>query len=601
MRFRSTLAVSSFVALVATGAFGVPAWSQQSADPVPQLARVELDPVEAPAAAEIRSPAAASNDPIVTPAPAPSLSPPADTVKSEELPPVQPAAAATPEPTPAAATPAITSASIIADPVAADIRQRLAKIGPSLGKDERQALLQLYAVDGAKPLWVEGKGLTARGQALRTELGKADDWGLQAKDFDVPAALTADATAEQLGDAELKLSLAALKYARFARGGRVDPTQLSTYLDRKAQLLAPKRVLEELRTAAAPDAYLRGLHPQHPQFEQLRQAYLALRDAPAAVAATDATPEPKPAKSAALPERGSVRKLVANMEMWRWMPTDLGNMHLIVNVPEFQFRLVRQGQVIHTERVVTGKPETQTPIFSDMMETVVFKPTWNVPDSIKVKELLPALARNPAALARQGLKVSYKGQEVDPTTIDWATTDIRALHVFQPPSGDNALGIVKFLFPNKHAVYLHDTPSKALFNSSRRTFSHGCIRVRNPVRLAEMLMEIDKNWTATQVKAQLAPGAADNNNTALTKKFPVHIAYFTAWANPAGEVQYFPDVYAYETNIHLGLEGKTHLIVKKKEENLGAIRAANIGPVVEQKQAASPASRDWMKKVFDSN
>ena len=167
--------------------------------------------------------------------------------------------------------------------------------------------------------------------------------------------------------------------------------------------------------------------------------------------------------------------------MWRWMPADLGATYLMVNVPEFQFRLVRNGEVVHTERVITGKAETQTPIFSDMMETVVFKPTWNVPDSIKVKELLPALARNPAALSRQGLKVSYKGQEVDPTQIDWATTDIRALHVFQPPSGDNALGIVKFLFPNKHAVYLHDTPTKALFNQTRRTFSHGCIRVRNPV------------------------------------------------------------------------------------------------------------------------
>ena len=599
MRLRSTLAVSSFVALLATGVLGTPVWSQQLSEAAPRLARVELDPVETPAPAELRPPSAASNEPAAAPVLVPSLTPPAEAVKAEELPPVEPlttpASVIAPE-----AAPSTTTATISADPIAAEVRQRLVKVGPGLTKDERQALLQIYAGDGAKPLWVADKALTSRGAALVAELGKADDWGLQAKDFDIPGPLAADVTSEQLGETELRLSLAALKYARFARGGRVDPTQLSTYLDRKAQLLPAKRILEELRTAAEPDAYLRGLHPQHPQFEKLRRAYLALRDAPPATDVIDAAPAAKGAKSATLPERGSVRKLLANMEMWRWMPADLGNMYLMVNVPEFQFRLVRQGEVIHTERVVTGKPETQTPIFSDMMETVVFKPTWNVPDSIKVKELLPALARNPAALARQGLKVSYKGQEVDPTTIDWATTDIRALHVFQPPSGDNALGIVKFLFPNKHAVYLHDTPSKALFNSSRRTFSHGCIRVRNPVRLAEVLMEIDRNWSPVQVKAQLAPGAADNNNTALSKKFPVHIAYFTAWANDAGEMQYFPDVYAYETNIHLGLEGKSHLIVKKKEENLGAIHAANIGPVIEQKQASSPASREWMKKVFQS-
>ena len=599
MRLRSTLAVSSFVALLATGVLGTPVWSQQLSEAAPRLARVELDPVDPPAPAELRPPAAASNEPAAAPVQLPSLTPPAEAVKAEELPPVEPstvpASVTAPE-----AVPATTTANIIANPIAAEVRQRLAKVGPGLTNDERQALLQVYAADGAKPLWVTDKALTSRGAALLAELSKADDWGLQAKDFDIPGPLAADVTSEKLGETELKLSLAALKYARFARGGRVDPTQLSTYLDRKAQLLPAKRILEELRSSAEPDAYLRGLHPQHPQFEKLRQAYLALRDAPAATEVIDAAPAAKGAKPVALPERGSVRKLIANMEMWRWMPADLGNMYLMVNVPEFQFRLVRQGEVIHTERVVTGKPETQTPIFSDMMETVVFKPTWNVPDSIKVKELLPALARNPAALARQGLKVSYKGQEVDPTTIDWATTDIRALHVFQPPSGDNALGIVKFLFPNKHAVYLHDTPSKALFNSSRRTFSHGCIRVRNPVRLAEVLMEIDRNWSPVQVKAQLAPGAADNNNTALSKKFPVHIAYFTAWANDAGEMQYFPDVYAYETNIHLGLEGKSHLIVKKKEENLGTIRAANIGPVIEQKQASSPASREWMKKVFQS-
>ena len=517
-----------------------------------------------------------------------------------EPPAVAPSTPTAPEATPSSpAAPATTTAVIIADPIIADVRQRLTRAQPTVSKDDRAALQRAYGVEGAKPFWTTDAALSPRGFALLAELKRADDWGLKTSEFDLPNTADTAATADQLAEIELKLSIAALKYARNARGGRVDPTQLSSYLDRKAQLLPPKRIIDEVSTATEPDAYLRGLHPQHPQFEKLRQAFLALRDGKVPVSAEplldDTTPKPRASKAEPKPEIGSVRRLIANMEMWRWMPTDLGATHLMVNVPEFQFRLIRNGQVIHTERVITGKAETQTPVFSDMMETVVFKPTWNVPDSIKVKELLPALSRNPAALARQGLRVAYNGKEVDPTTINWATTDIRALHVFQPPGDANALGIVKFLFPNKHAVYLHDTPTKALFNSSRRTFSHGCIRVRNPVRLAEVLMENDRGWSPAQVKAQLQPGAPDANDTQLTKKFPVHIAYFTAWANDAGEMQYFNDVYGYETNIHLGLDGRAHTIVKRKED-LGPIRAEVVGRMVETKP--TPANKDWMKSVF---
>jgi L,D-transpeptidase YcbB len=581
MRMRWKFAATSVAALVAAGALGQVAFAQSEGGA--KVARVEIDPATPTTASEL--------------APGPGTSVLTD--------PVPPAAIDTAPSNSATTAPPATIATA-SDSIVADVRQRLARTSQGTPRDERLAAQQLYAVDGAQPLWLSDTGLSARGAALLAELQRADDWGLQARDFDVGALLAADATIDQRGEQELRLTFAALKYARHARGGRVDPTQLSSYLDRKAQLLPAKRVLDELAAAPAPDTYLRGLHPQHPQFEALRKAYLAMRDAaPVSTPETPASePAVKPGKAAKPlaigPERGSLRKLAANMEMWRWMPTDLGATHLLVNVPEFQFRLTRNGQVVHTERVITGKPETQTPIFSDVMETVVFKPTWNVPDSIKVKELLPALARNPQALARQGLRVAYNGKEIDPTTIDWSTTDIRALHVFQPPSGDNALGIVKFLFPNKHAVYLHDTPTKALFAQTRRTFSHGCIRVRNPVRLAEVLMEGDRNWPATQVAAQLAPGAPDNNNTSLTKKFPVHIAYFTAWANEAGEMQYFPDVYGYETNIHLGLDGKTHLIARKKEESLGAIRAATIGTVVQSK-SSTPANRDWMKSVFGNN
>lgn len=585
--------ITVLTAIAAVGVFG-PAGAQTSGSDLPKLARVELDQASVSPPADTPAATTASAEPRVAPAIVESIATPPAT---DSAPVTAPAASAETPASPPAASPIIEA-----------VRLKLAK-NAAIAKDERQALQSHYGAAAAAPLWVTDSAISPRGKAMAAEITRAGDWGLRASDFDVTAPQATNPTPDQLADAELRLSLAALKYARHARGGRVDPAQLSTYLDRKAQLIAPKRLIEELAVTPAPDAYLRGLHPQHPQFEKLRQAYLALRDAapaaPAAPAIVDlAAPVPagksaKAAKPAPVPEKGSIRKLIANMEMWRWMPTDLGATHLMVNVPEFQFRLVRNGSVVHTERVITGKIENQTPIFSDVMETVVFKPTWNVPDSIKVKELLPALTRNPDALARQGLRIAYKGREVSPASINWAATDIRALHVFQPAGDANALGIVKFLFPNKHAVYLHDTPTKALFNASNRTFSHGCIRIRNPVRLAELLMEADKGWSAAQVKSQLAAGAADNNEMALSRKFPVHIAYFTAWADETGQMQYFRDAYAYETNIHLGLEGKTHLIVKKKEDNLGQIRAEVVGSLSETK--AAPVNRDWMRAIFGNN
>ena len=156
--------------------------------------------------------------------------------------------------------------------------------------------------------------------------------------------------------------------------------------------------------------------------------------------------------------------LLANMEQWRWMPADLGSHHIAVNIPEFTVRVMKDGAAIHTERIVTGKYETQTPIFSDRMRTVVFQPSWNVPESIKINELLPKLRAGGNPIAGQGLAIKRNGRDIDVWDIDWDTADIRQYHIYQPPGDANVLGIVKFLFPNKHAVYLHDTPSKKLFN-----------------------------------------------------------------------------------------------------------------------------------------
>jgi murein L,D-transpeptidase YcbB/YkuD len=392
----------------------------------------------------------------------------------------------------------------------------------AISREDRSALTSFYEARGEELLWVDPSGLISKGKQAIAEIKRADEWGLDASDFALPQAPSTADRAE-LAEVELKLTLAALKYARHARGGRMDPTDLSFHIDRKPPLLATEAVLAGLAAADAPHSYLRKLHPQHPQFEKLRQAYLAIRSGKLAI--ETAEPPPRPGASAKkrpppAPERATARKVLHNMEQWRWMPDSLGETYVWANIPEFMVRVVRNGRVVHAERIVTGKPENQTPVFSDEMETIVFHPYWNVPDSIKVKEILPGLMSGGAVLERHGLRVQYRGREIDPYYLDWSRIDIRNLHIYQPPGGGNVLGVVKFLFPNKHQVYMHDTPTKNLFNAEERAFSHGCMRVRNPVRLAEILLEQDKGWEPRRV-ASLVHGGPHNNEIQLTKKIPV--------------------------------------------------------------------------------
>ena len=473
-----------------------------------------------------------------------------------------------------------------------ELQKRIASV--SAGSD-RTALGQFYAARQFEPVWHPSAGTTAGAAAIAAEVARAGDYGLRAADFDLPSTRAATSDAQR-ADAEVKLALAALKYARHARGGRVDPAQLSNYIDRKGELLEPKAVLEGLADAKEPDAYLRGLHPQHPQFEWLRQKYLEARNTPAAAEATaPAGASAGKAKAATPAPTSTARRLLANMEQWRWMPADLGDTYVWVNIPEFTLRVVKDGKVVHTERVITGKADTQTPIFSDQMETVVFHPMWGVPDSIKIKEILPSLARGGSVLAKNNLRLSYKGRDVDPQSVDWAQTDIRQLHVYQPPGGPNVLGVVKFVFPNKHQVYMHDTPTKSLFNATQRTFSHGCMRVRDPVRLAEVILGNDKGWGRERVASLAGATAAQNNHVNLTRKIPVHITYFTAFVDEAGQTQLRPDIYGHEERIHMGIEGKAHLIARKKED-LGPVRAEVLSRLVEARQR--PSNQNWIKQIL---
>jgi len=525
-----------------------------------------------------------------------------------------PGAATAGEPTPAnlvanAGEPAPAAASDAAD-FSRELTERLAASSGNLTaaeREDRAALAAFYAGRKHAPVWIGAAGLTPAAEAAIGEIRRADDWGLEASAFQLPAPPApagSEVSRAARADAEIALGFAILKYARHARGSRSDPATLSKFLDRKLPLLQPQRVIDAAATAQAPDAYLRSLHPQHPQFEALRQRYLALkRGQPVTLSGDQSAPEADKntgkQKAAAAPEPATARQLLVNMEEWRWMPETLGDFYVWVNVPEYTLRVVKNGQVIHTERVIVGKTDTQTPVFSQDMEQVIFHPFWGVPESIKRNDILPSLARGSTrVLARYNLRLQRGGRDIDPEAVDWSSADIRGFHVYQPPGAGNVLGTVKFRFPNKHDVYMHDTPTKNLFNAQVRTFSHGCMRVRDPQRLALLLLAEDQGWTGPRVAAAMVPGGAQYNQINLNRKVPVHVTYFTAAVEEDGKLTVFSDVYGHESKIALGMEGKAHLVPRWKEEAAPA-RAEAIGNLAESR-GDGQGKKDWARKTLSS-
>ena len=461
-------------------------------------------------------------------------------------------------------------------------------VGPSYAAD-LAATTAFYAAHSGPLLWVTEGGISERGNAVMTEIRKAGDWGLRARDFPLPHLPAGGISPEAAAAAEIELTFAVLKYARYARGGRFsDPSRLSKLLDSTPPVRPPKDVLTDIATSDVPDAYLRSLHPQNEQFEALRRLLLKLRrghegdseitygeklqtvlpqlvraEAPAPDAAQSMRPGRESADSAL-----KIGRILVNMERWRWVPPDLGEFHVWNNVPEFLTRVVRKGETIYSDRIVAGQPDWPTPAFSADMKMIVFHPSWGVPDGIKRKELLPLLRKSSgsdffglfsgaqssrAVLEQHKLQVYYQGRPIDPNQVDWSSANIAAYDFRQPPGPTNVLGDIKFLFPNKHDVYMHDTPDRDHFARPFRGLSHGCMRVGNPRRLAEVLLAQDKGWSEQQVGSLLAGGTRE---VELTTRIPVHMTYFTAMVDRDGTLRTFGDLYGIDTRMGAVLFGK---------------------------------------------
>ncbi|MDX1559827.1 MAG: L,D-transpeptidase family protein [Marinobacter sp.] len=242
-----------------------------------------------------------------------------------------------------------------------------------------------------------------------------------------------------------------------------------------------------------------------------------------------------------------LRQIDATLERWRWLPESLGETYVLVNIAGFELTMVENGEEVLRKRVIVGQPYRQTPVFSDRIRYLVFNPTWTVPRTVMIQDQLPQIIRDPEYLSR--LKISvYRGwgadrQKVDPLDVDWSSLNRNNFpyQFVQEPGPQNALGQVKFMFPNQYAVYLHDTPGQGLFARTERSFSSGCIRVEQPIDLAERLLASAADWSREQINGVVS--GAETQTVLLPDPIPVHIQYWTSWVDNEGRLQFRNDIY----------------------------------------------------------
>ncbi len=462
-----------------------------------------------------------------------------------------------------------------------------------------------YAKSENGPVWTTNGQPNARARELVALIGKADVDGLSPSDYlqgklADPGRLSAGGDADGF---EKAMSAAFLRFARDLHGGRATPSITSKNIVIARKPLDAGYWLAYARDKGV-EAAAKSLRPSHPQYYQLRQMLTGYRALAArggwpkvasGAALKPGARDPRiKAVRANLKARGysaidggdsydqglaaavkhfqkrhgleaegligpqtvaamnvtadeRVRQIIVNMERWRWLPATLGSRYVLVNQAGFELFLVAGGKVTDRRRVIVGKPFHQSPMFSDQIRYAEFNPDWTVTPSIAVNEFLPKLKQDPGYLARNGY-VLYAGwgagaPRIDPYSVNWAAVGAKGFpyKIVQLPGPKNALGVVKFMFPNSFNVYLHDTPSRQLFAETGRAFSHGCIRVDKPVEFANKLFGPDGTLSAAQIDALIKAGKTKAVN--LKAKVPIHLTYFTAWIGEDGTPSFFPDIY----------------------------------------------------------
>lgn len=251
-----------------------------------------------------------------------------------------------------------------------------------------------------------------------------------------------------------------------------------------------------------------------------------------------------------------IKQIRLNIERLRWLPRDFGEKYILVNIPDYRLKMYENNEKKIDMAVVVGEKKHPTPIFSDKMSYIVLNPNWNIPDSITKKEILPKLLKDPNYLTSKGINI-YEGWHKESEKVD-STKILDALileeddvdqkfRFIQGPGEENPLGKIKFMFPNKHAVYMHDTNAKSLFANARRAYSHGCIRLSNPDLLLSTIAQDDKSLNLEKINTILNEELEKDKSVGLSKKIPVHIVYLTAWIDDEGSLQFREDIYNYDT------------------------------------------------------
>ncbi len=512
------------------------------------------------------------------PAPEVAVAPP--TGAAVEAPAVQPSA-------PAAADP---------DSLIADQLQALAdgKFDSIIGKKpDRIVIDAFYSGRSYAPLWLTDGKPNARAKAVIAYLGQVDADGLDPADYPVPdfAALTDPAA---LAEAEIRLTISVITYTHHAQVGRVHWSRVSADILYTQQAPEIADVLATVVSATDVGEALGAYEPHEPAYLALKAKLAELRAAKGGAAKTP-IPNGAPPKIGASDDRvpmlrarlslngdsttydaalaDAVKKfqqqhglkptgtltpatidafnarqpdrtadiIVANMERWRWAPHDLGKTYVIVNLPDFTLRVIQDGKQVWMTKVVDGKPTSATPIMSAEMKSITINPTWNVPDSIASNEYLPLLRQDPTILGRMGLDVRHNPDG--------------SIHISQPPGPNNALGQLRFNFPNKFLVYQHDSNQKYLFANNTRDDSHGCMRVDDPAKYAEVLLSIvrpGEHYTSERIRSMF--GTVEREISFPTI-IPVHLTYQTAFVDEQGKLQLRDDTYGRDRVLLSVLKG----------------------------------------------
>ncbi len=244
-----------------------------------------------------------------------------------------------------------------------------------------------------------------------------------------------------------------------------------------------------------------------------------------------------------------IDQIRVNLERLRWHLDTESHDLILVNIPAFKAYVIRDGEIVWTTNVIVGDPENKTPVFHSMLKSVVFNPTWTVPHSIASKEMLPKIKRDPSFFRRGNYELFDRaGNPVDSSSVDWSAVERRTFPftLVQQPGPANQLGQIKFMIPNDYSVCMHDTPEKSLFDSAARAFSHGCIRIEEPLGLAEVLLG-SENWTRKQVDSQVE--SRETRSIVLAEPLPVHVVYWTAEVDDLGVMHFYDDIYEWDATV----------------------------------------------------